>query len=196
MKKNRPLFQWINLVPRRGYLFRGVAAGLLALALAGCGGGGGSAGGTAAATAPPGTSTTDVAALAASTALTTTITGVTISGPPVVNFTVTNQAGLGMAGLTAADLRFNIAKLVPGSNGGPSTWQNYIDLARGGAVQGSQELSAAGYPFGTLVNHGGGTYTYTFATDIRKRPARRPCTDADGNALDLSYQPGMTPGSR
>ena len=102
-----------------------------------------------------------------------TITGVTINSPPVVNFTVTNQAGVGMAGLTAADLRFNIAKLVPGSNGEPSTWQNYINRASGGAVQGSQERSAAGYAFGTLVNHGDGSYTYTFATDI-KNPAATP----------------------
>jgi len=42
---------------------------------------------------------------------------------------VTNQAGVGMAGLTGADLRFNIAKLAPGSNGAPSAWQNYINTA-------------------------------------------------------------------
>ena len=84
-------------------VIRGAAAGLVALILAGCGGGG-SGGGNAAAVATPGSSTTDTAALAASTALTTTITGVTINGPPVVNFTVTNQAGVGMAGLAATDL--------------------------------------------------------------------------------------------
>ncbi|MFA5913596.1 MAG: OmcA/MtrC family decaheme c-type cytochrome, partial [Burkholderiales bacterium] len=121
-----------------------------------------------------------------------TISGVTINSPPVVNFTVTNEAGVGMAGLSAADLRFNIAKLVPGSNGGPSTWQNYINRASGGAVQGSQERSAAGYAFGTLANNGNGSYTYTFATDIKSATCPAPCTDADGKALDISYQPGLT----
>ena len=193
MKMNRSLCKWIDLVPGCGNLFRGAAASLLVLALAGCGGGG-SGGSTAAAgaSATPGGTSTSTAALTASTALTTTINGVTINGAPVVNFTVTNQAGVGMAGLAATDLRFNIAKLVPGSNGGPSAWQNYINRANGGAVQGSQERSAAGYVFGTLTNHGGGSYTYTFATDITSATCPPPCTDADGNALDLSYQPGLT----
>ena len=166
-------------------------AGLLALVLAGCGGGGGGGGSTGTA-AGPGSATGGAAALAASTALNMTITSVTINSPPVVNFTVTNEAGVGMAGLTAADLRFNIAKLVPGSNGGPSTWQNYINRANGGAVQGTQERSAAGYAFGTLANNGNGSYTYTFATDIKTATCPAPCTDADGKALDISYQPGLT----
>ena len=198
MKINRSFCQWVDRVSRSENAFRGVrdflrgaAAGLLVLILVGCGGGG-SGGGTAAAVVTPGISATDTAALAASTALTTTITGVTIDSTPVVNFTITNQAGVGMAGLAATDLRFNIAKLVPGSNGGPSTWQNYINRSNGGAVQGTQERSAADYAFGTLVNHGGGTYTYTFFTDIKNATCPPPCTDADGNALDLSYQPGLT----
>lgn len=175
--------QWINLA----------AAIMLTLALTGCGGGGGSGGGGSATgtTPPPSGSSADIAALTAATALTMTVTGVTVSNPPVVDFTVTNQAGTGMAGLAAADLRFNIAKLVPGSDGGPSTWQDYINRANGGAVQGSQERSAAGYAFGTLTNHGNGTYTYTFATDIKNVTCPAPCTDADGKALDLSYQPGL-----
>ena len=132
------------------------------------------------------------AALTAATALNTTITGVTINSPLVVNFTVTNQAGAGITGLAAADLRFNIAKLVPGSNGGPSSWQNYINRSNGGAVQATQERSAAGYAFGTLLNFGNGSYSYTFATDIKNANCPGPCTDAEGNALDISYQPGLT----
>ena len=192
MSKHRSSSCWIGLVPPGDFL-RGLAASLLALALVGCGGGG-SGGGSAGAGAsvPPVGFVSGPAALAASTALTTSITGVSINSPPVVNFTVTNEAGLGMGGLTAADLRFNIAKLAPGSNGGPSTWQNYINRAVGGAVQGSQERSAAGYAFGLLIDHSDGTYTYTFATDIKSAACPAPCTDADGNALDISYQPGMT----
>jgi len=193
MTEHRLSFRWIDLVPQGDFL-RGLAASLLALALVGCGGGG-SGGGTAQAPGAPGVTAAGAAALTASTALNMTITGVSINSPPVVNFTVTNQAGVGMAGLGASDLRFNIAKLVPGSNGGPSTWQNYINRAVGGAVQGSQERSAAGFAFGTLVNNGNGSYTYAFATDIKDpaaNPCPAPCTDAAGKALDISYQPGLT----
>ncbi|MFY9327592.1 MAG: OmcA/MtrC family decaheme c-type cytochrome [Georgfuchsia sp.] len=173
-----------------------VAATLFALALAGCGGGGsGGGGGTSGTPAqPPGSSSADVAALTAATALDINITGVSINSPPVVDFTVTNQSGVGMAGLTAANLRFNIAKLVSGSGSGgsPGNWQNYINRVSGGAVQGSQERSTTGYAFGTLTNHGNGTYTYTFATDITNVACPSPCQDADGKTLDLSYQPGLT----
>lgn len=193
MNKHRPSIARIKLFPNRGSLVRSLAAGLLTLTLAACGGGGGSSSATGAGASPiTGGSTGDVAALTASTALRVGVTGVTINSPPVVNFTVTNQAGTGMAGLTTADLRFNIAKLMPGSNGGPSIWQNYINRANGGAVQGSQERSASGYAFGTLANKGNGDYTYTFDTDIKNLTCPAPCTDADGKALDLSYQPGLT----
>ena len=123
-----------------------------------------------------------------------TITSASVSSPPVVNFTVTNETGAGMNGIVATDLRFNIAKLTPGPNGEPSAWQNYINIAAaGGAVQGSQE--AADLVLGTLVNHGDGTYTYTFATNITSpaaNPCPAPCKDAAGKALDLSFQPNAT----
>ena len=192
MTKHRSSLLWIDLVPRRGFV-RGVAASVLAFALVGCGGGG-SGGGTGSAATPavPADSVTGVAALTSATALTTTINAVSINSPPVVTFTVTNQAGVGMAGLTAADLRFNIAKLVPGSNGGPSGWQDYINRVVSGAVQGAQERTAAGYPFGTLVGNGAGGYTYTFATDIKTAACPAPCMDADGKPLDISYQSALT----
>ncbi|TSA10553.1 MAG: OmcA/MtrC family decaheme c-type cytochrome [Betaproteobacteria bacterium] len=192
MKINRSSRQQIDHASRAG-LLRALTAGALVLALASCGGGGGSssAGGTGVAAITGGSSGT-AAALTASTALNMAITGVSINSPPVVSFTVTNQAGTGMAGLTAADLRFNIAKLVPSSSGGPSSWQNYINRAGGGAVQGTQEQSAAGYAFGTLANKGDGSYSYTFATDIKNAACPAPCTDAAGKALDLSYQPGLS----
>ncbi|BAV35011.1 cytochrome C [Sulfuricaulis limicola] len=120
------------------------------------------------------------------------ITGVTISSPPVVTFSIANQDGVPVAGLTKADLRFNIAKLVPGTNGAPSNWQNYINVARSGAVAGSQERNMAG---AVLVDHLNGTYTYTFGTDITSaaaNPCPAPCTDASGNPLDISYQPSLT----
>jgi len=187
MNKVRSSNQWIDLV----------AASLLALVLAGCGGGGGGGGGSASAPGPAtaGVSDTGASALSASSALNMTITNISMNSPPVVNFTVTNQDAVAMPGLAATDLRFNIAKLMPGSNGGPSTWQNYINRSVNGAVQGAQERSSTGFAFGTLVNHGDGTYTYTFATDIKdpaKNPCPAPCTDAEGKPLDISYAPGLT----
>jgi len=184
MSRMRSPFRWIGLA----------AAGLLVVAIAGCGGGGGG-GGASATAGGSDVSTSGTAALTSASALNMTVTSAAISSLPVVNFTVTNQSGVGMSGLTAADLRFNIAKLVPGQNGAPATWQNYINRANGGAVQGAQERSSTGFVYGTLVNHGDGSYTYTFATDITdptKNACPAPCTDADGNALDLSYQPGLT----
>jgi len=98
-------------------------------------------------------------------------------------------------GIVPADLRFNIAKLAPGSNGEPASWQNYLNRAVNGAVEGTQERSAAGFAFGALVNRGDGNYIYTFATDITSgaaNPCPAPCTNADGKALNVSYQPGLT----
>ena len=176
MSRNRSTFRSIALV----------AASLLLFALAGCGGGGGNSGsGTATAGATPVTGS----------ALNINLTSATANGPPVVTFRVTDNTGAGVSNLTAADLRFNIAKLMPGTNGEPASWQNYINRAVNGAVEGTQERSAAGFAFGTLVNQGGGNYTYTFATDIASptaNPCPAPCTDAGGKPLNISYQPGLT----
>jgi OmcA/MtrC family decaheme c-type cytochrome len=159
---------------------------MLAIALTGCSGDDGSQGPPG----PPGTNV-GVATLSEATSLTINITSVTINSAPVVNFTVKNQDGVPVSGFGAADLRFNIAKLVPGTSGGPSKWQNYINRVSSGAVQGTQERASTG---GTLVDNKNGTFTYTFAADITNpaaNPCPAPCTDADGNALDISYQPSL-----
>jgi OmcA/MtrC family decaheme c-type cytochrome len=167
---------------------------MLAIALTGCGSNGSDgAAGPPGAPGAPGTGVTVTPA--STTALNMTITGASVSSPPVVNFTVTNENNVPVAGLVDANLRLNIAKLVPGTNGAPSNWQNYINRASSGAVQGSQERNATGYNWGTLVDHKDGTYTYTFKTDITSaaaNPCPAPCTDADGKALDISYQPTLT----
>jgi OmcA/MtrC family decaheme c-type cytochrome len=162
---------------------------MLAIVLTGCSGDDGSQGPPG----PPGPAGTGAVSVTTATSLTIDINSVTINSAPVVNFTVTNQDGIGVTGFADSDLRFNIAKLVPGT---PSKWQDYIYRASGG-VYGNQERSttSTGYRFGTLVDHKDGTYTYTFKTDITN-PADivcpSPCTDADGTALDLSYQSGLT----
>jgi OmcA/MtrC family decaheme c-type cytochrome len=177
MKIYRSAYQWVSLV---------ALTSMLAIALTGCSGDDGSQGPPG----PPGTNV-GVASLSEATSLTINITSVTINSAPVVNFTVTNQDGVPVSGFGAADLRFNIAKLVPGTSGGPSRWQNYINRASSGAVQGTQERASTG---GTLVDNKNGTFTYTFAADITNptaNPCPAPCTDADGNALDISYQPSL-----
>jgi OmcA/MtrC family decaheme c-type cytochrome len=181
MKKHRSAHQWFSLL---------AVASVLTFALSGCG----SDGDQGAAGAPG--ATVGVASAADATALTITVTGVTINSAPVVNFTVTNQNGVAVSGFADTDLRFNIAKLVPGSNGDPSKWQSYLNRVSGGGVLGTQERAgSASAAWGTLVDHKNGTFTYTFKTDITNptaNPCPAPCTDADGNALDISYQAGLT----
>jgi OmcA/MtrC family decaheme c-type cytochrome len=185
MNRNRTTNPWLGRL----------AAGMLVLGLAGCGGG---SGGDNAAPTPIDVTVTGISTgttgLKAATDLKITITSVTVTDKPVVDFTVTNQDNQGMTGLVTTDLRFNIAKLVPGA-GGPANWQNYINRASGGAVQGAQERVSTGSVFGSLVSHGGGSYTYTFATDVTAGATATcpaPCTDAVGKALDLRFEPGLT----
>ncbi len=136
-------------------------AGLLTMTLGGCGDGDDGDTGPA---GPPGP-----AAPVSATSLNMQVTGVTIQSPPVVDFSVTNQDGDSFTGLTTGDLRFTIAKLMPGSLGNPSSWQNYInqeETAEVGPGTGNTAVQATRENSGTLVDHGDGTYTYTFATDI------------------------------
>ncbi|HEY5683610.1 MAG TPA: OmcA/MtrC family decaheme c-type cytochrome, partial [Sulfuricaulis sp.] len=159
-----------------------VVASALTLVLAGCSGNEGA----------PGTPGPGVTSPGAATALNITVTSASVSSAPVMKFTVTNQDNSKVAGLTLSDLRFTIAKLVPGSNGGPSKWQNYINTQSSGLavgfVRGNRESN------GTLVDHQDGTYTYTFSTDITDptKTCIAPCVDADGNPIDTSYNASLT----
>jgi predicted CXXCH cytochrome family protein len=165
-----------------------LAIGVIGLILSGCG-----SDGKDGATGPQGPAGESAVP---PTELHMSITSASVNSAPVVNFTVTDQDGKGYAALADTDLRFNIAKLTSGNLGSESTWQNYIVRASGsGEMQGSQERVRTGYPFGTLTNHGDGTYTYTFATDITSpsaNPCPSPCTDVDGNPLDISYDSSLT----
>jgi OmcA/MtrC family decaheme c-type cytochrome len=167
----------------------------LMLALAGCGGGGS---GDQGPVGPPGPGGPPGNTPPAATALNIVINSVTINSAPVVEFTVTNEGGFAYPSLTTNDLRFNIAKLIPGNNGDPTTWLNYIVRVSNGAMLGTQERSDTRtpprFPLGTLVDHGDGTYTYTFATDLTTVSTNcpAPCTTADGRPLDLSYVPTLT----
>lgn len=119
-----------------------------------------------------------------------TVTGVTINSPPVVKFTVKDAAGSPVVGLgnrsqtstatvsSLTNVAFTLAKLVPGTNGAPSKWVNYLvvrppTVAEKTAVPATSSCDAATNPTwcgtypsadtqGTLIDFGDGSYQYTF----------------------------------
>ena len=108
------------------------------------------------------------------------ITSVSIASPPVVTFQLTDANNRGIKGLgftsqnaTAkkpglSNLAFAIAKLVPGTNGGPSKWVSYIVTASPTTTAGEIPRTPTTDNIGTLVDNGDGTYKYTFYRDITK----------------------------
>jgi OmcA/MtrC family decaheme c-type cytochrome len=111
---------------------------------------------------------------------------VAVASPPKVNFTVFSDGAV-KTGLTLADMSFAIAKLVPGTNGNPDEWQNYVSRKATATATDSpgaamtppatamqattdpkrtpEELAAAGLG-PQLVYNDAGYYTYTFSADI------------------------------
>ncbi|MGW8228954.1 MAG: OmcA/MtrC family decaheme c-type cytochrome [Gammaproteobacteria bacterium] len=171
-----------------------VAALLAVVVLTGCSGDDG-APGPAGPPGEPGSPGLGFIPVSSATELAISITGVTINSAPVVNFSVINEDGLPVGGITTSDLRFTLAKLKPAANGSPSAWQSYIvrtETATVGPGSGTTMVQATRDQDGTLVDNQNGTYTYTFKTDITNVACPAPCTDAEGNALDLSYQPDLT----
>jgi OmcA/MtrC family decaheme c-type cytochrome len=181
-------------------------AALAALALVSCGGGGG--GGIA---DNPGTPQTVQQALASaaaqpandsatnSSAPFTVLQGagvpaVAINSAPKVNFTVFSDGAV-KQGLTLTNMSLLIAKLIPGTNGNPDRWENYIyriETAAAGVGPGGQPALATAQQattdakpataVGQLVFNPDGYYTYTFSTDITN-PA---------NTRGVVYEPNRT----
>ena len=158
---------------------------MMLAAIAGCGGGGG--GGTTAPALPANQVIASASAIASNdTAINSSasftvlqnagVPAVTINSPPKVNFTVFSDGAV-KTGLTTSNVRFAIAKLVPGSNGEPDQWVNYITKQVAGkagfgpngtpvltsAPQATTDTAAAATQ---LVYNADGYYTYTFTTDI------------------------------
>jgi OmcA/MtrC family decaheme c-type cytochrome len=184
--------------------------------LAGCSGstgaqGGAGAPGSTGPQGPPGP-TGSVTALNVSTATQITATITSVSFPaapaavkPVAKFTLTNQVGEPLSGLTAANLGFAVAKLVPPGTQlaavppqttapAPQTssqWQSYIYLTANPAAANSStttpvvgttpqpQATVEAGASGTFVDNGDGTYQYTFSKDISKDPA-------------VAYDPALT----
>ena len=164
---------------------------LVSIALAGCGGGGGSSTPTPApgilsalstASAQAGNDTAINSAAPFTVLQGAGIPAVTINSPPKVNFAVFSDGAV-KTDLTIANVSFAIAKLVPGSNGAPDQWVNYIyrkETATAGVGPGGTPVLATAWQATTdakqtdaallasqLVYNPAGYYTYTFKTDIK-----------------------------
>ncbi|TVP84166.1 MAG: hypothetical protein EA347_11170, partial [Thioalkalivibrio sp.] len=160
-----------NLNPSNGFLLL-IPMVLMIAALTGCGGSSGSPGAPGP-EGPPG-----------SPGLKATINEVTISSTPVVDFTVIDERGFAVPGITQAS--FTIAKLVPGQDGDSSAWQSYINRVEQpgtGDWPGTEpQIQAIAESNGRLQDNGDGTYRYTFATDL----------STVTEPLAVGYQPELT----
>lgn len=95
------------------------------------------------------------------------VSGVTVpagGGAPVVQLSLTDDLGLGLTGLPAANISFVIAQLTPGTAGGSSEWQSYVTRSSAGIpnAQATTESATAG----TFTDNNDGTYEYTFAQSL------------------------------
>ena len=166
----------------RGVLRASGALMLIAL-IAGCSGTTGSAGsaGATGATGATGPTTTGSALnISTATSITGKILSVTVNGPPVVKFQLTDENGAFLQGLPAADLGFAVAQLVPGQNGSSSRWNSYIYGTVAPATCPAGVVACATTPetqasveaatTGALVDNGDGTYQYTFKKNITTDP--------------------------
>ncbi len=98
-----------------------------------------------------------------------TIDSVSTSPDFTVHFSVVDQDDMPFTGLGASEVRFTLAKLVPGTSGDADHWQSYINRIEqpGGVGPGTEaKLQATAERNGTFVNHQNGSYSYTFSTPI------------------------------
>ncbi len=188
-------------------------AALMAAGIAGCSGDDGSDGsagpagpagpsGPTGPSGPPGTPAPGPTAASVTTAdaIVATVTGVSIASPPVVTFRLADRSGAPLQGLQPNQIRFAIAKLVPGTGGGSSQWVSYINrsvnpaagfVGTQPAIQANTETATAG----TLTDNGDGTYTYRFAVDVANVTApvavAYDATLTHRVAIQLSGLPGI-----
>ncbi len=177
---------------KKGVCFRKaavlLASALLVTGLSACGEGDKGDQGPEGPAGPPGARTE------APESLTATITDVSIDSAPVVELKVEDGNGIAFRGLDEGGrVSFTIAKLVPGSGGETNHWRSYIWHADGGAAGGSTSEIANAQAYndsdGTLENHGDGTYTYTFATDITDNVQRY--NHETGSQETVAYEPDL-----
>jgi OmcA/MtrC family decaheme c-type cytochrome len=151
---------------------------LIGLLFAGCDGSSDGAAGPAGATGPQGPQgpqgpvTGSPIPVTSADKINVVITDVSVpagGGAPTVSITLTSDSGEGLTGLPAGNIRFVIAQLTPGTNGGSSEWQSYVTRDDGGIpnVQATTETATAG----TYLDNDDGTYEYTFANALTAYPA-------------------------
>ena len=149
---------------------------LLVALLTGCEGDDGPAGprGPAGPTGPPGPQSPVSIGNAAE--IDAAITAVRINSAPVVEFEIGDAAGRPIVGLPDSAISFAIARLLPGTDGNASHWENYLrieETADGTApdvlATASQATTENGAS-GRLQDNNDGSYIYTFATDITTLP--------------------------
>jgi OmcA/MtrC family decaheme c-type cytochrome len=107
-----------------------------------------------------------------------TVNSVTVpagGGAPVVSLRLSNDLTQGLVGLPAADIRFVLSQLSPGSGGASSQWKSYVTRADGGVAD-AQATTERGSD-GTFVDNNDGTYRYTFKSALTAYPAG-PAFDA------------------
>ncbi len=119
---------------------------------------------------PPGSSGSGIPVTSAEK-INVAITGVSVptgGGAPTVTLSLTNDLDQGLTGLPAGNIRFVIAQLTPGTNGGSSEWQSYVTRSSAGIpnAQATTETATAG----TYIDNDNGTYEYTFANALTAYP--------------------------
>ncbi len=188
-------------------------AAMLAVGFAGCSGDDGKDGSAGSAgpagpagpvgpSGPPGTPAPGpgVASVTTADAVVATVTGVSIASPPVVTFRLADRNGEPLQGLQPNQIRFALAKLVPGTGGASSQWVSYINRTAtpvAGFVGTTPENQATTQTAtaGTLTDNGDGTYSYEFSFDITNvtTPVAVPYepTLTHRVAIQLSGLPGI-----
>lgn len=179
-------------------LARWGVVGMLLIAVAGCGGGGNGNGQSApvpqvpvvaansaiaAASVLPANDTATNAAAPFTVVQSAGLAAVSVNSTPKLNFVVFSDGAV-KADLKIANVSVAIAKLVPGTNGDPDQWVNYIyrkETAAAGVGPGGATVPPATAMQATtdgkqtdaallaaqLVYNADGYYTYTFKTDIK-----------------------------
>lgn len=176
----------------------------LVTVLAACGGGGGgsskssadASNAPAAVVVTPPNTTTPVQ-FASSPSLLPIITRASISnGVTTVDFQVTDENYNAIQDVTAANVRFIIAKLQSTPIGNlTGNWQSYINRIEqpgvGPGLEAKLQATTESGSSGTFTNNGNGTYRYQFSTVITALPANI-LTQAAAQQLNLDYVPTRT----
>ena len=190
--------------------FRCSTAAILIALLAGCGGGSSS---QPTQKFPPPTIKEAIAAAAAfagnDTAANTSaaftvlqaagVPAVVVKSPPKVHFTVFSDGAV-KKGLALSNVSFAIAKLIPGSNGEPDRWVNYVsrkevataDVGPGGAPALSEAWQATTDPKDSLVENPDGYYTYTFMADIKDPAWAAVVNNVSYSTNGVTLEPELT----